>query len=313
MDEPRYRIGTVAKLTGLSTHVIRVWERRYHSLEPERGTHGARLYSDREVERLKRLKRAVDDGHPIGQVVELDDAALDKLAPALVRPAAPPTAADTTADDAAEGALLVELIDAVQRFDAARAEHLLDHAQASFSARTLVQRVLAPLLRRIGDAWASGKVCAASEHVATVLVRERAGALLRSFPREAGRETLVATTPAGELHEIGALLAAVTAAMQGAGVVYLGPNLPHDDIVLAASAAQADAVALSVVSLEVERATEEIRALASALPASIELLLGGARAATIAERVPRTLTLLPTLADLERWFARRRSSALLRA
>ena len=63
MVEPRYRIGAAARLSGLTTHTIRVWERRYGVLKPDRSQGGARLYTEQELEQLRTLKRAVDRGH----------------------------------------------------------------------------------------------------------------------------------------------------------------------------------------------------------------------------------------------------------
>jgi DNA-binding transcriptional MerR regulator/methylmalonyl-CoA mutase cobalamin-binding subunit len=303
MDEPRYRIGTVARLVGLSTHAIRVWERRYGSLSPSRSTGGARLYSDADVLRLRLLKGAVDRGHPIGQIVGLGDAELSRLAGELL-----PVSREHTPADVAQGESLVrDILAAVREFDAARAERLLDRAQVGLSARDLVRDVFGPLLVAVGDAWAEGKICAASEHVASVLVRERAGRLLRSFPRDHAASTLLVTTPEGELHELGALLAAVTAAMHGAGVVYLGPNLPATEIAGAAAGARADAVALSVIALDPARAAEQIRLLHGLLPSATEIVVGGGRARALSELGSVPAVLLKSLDEFERWVLARQA------
>jgi DNA-binding transcriptional MerR regulator len=300
MADARYRIGTAARLTGLSTHAIRVWERRYGALSPDRSQGGARLYSEEEVARLRLLKRAVDRGHPIGQIVALDALELERLAGAQspLEPASPRT---TTGEP-----LLDELLDAVHRFDSLRAEQLLERARARHSARTLLREVLSPLLRRVGDAWAGGKICVASEHVATALVRDYAGALLRQFPRDPEAETLVITTPAGELHEIGALLASATAAMQGFGALYLGPNLPAPEIARAALGSQSRLVALSIVDLDTELAAKEISALSRLLPRDVDIVLGGARARAVAASLDFRARVLDDLDEFERFLSTRR-------
>lgn len=300
MADARYRIGTAARLSGLSTHAIRVWERRYGALSPDRSQGGARLYSEEEVERLRLLKRAVDRGHPIGQIVALDAPELERLAGALLSPK-PPEPQPTTGEP-----LLDELLEAVQRFDSLRAEQLLERARARHSARTLLREVLSPLLQRVGDAWAGGKLCVASEHVATALVRDYAGALLRQFPRDPEAETLVITTPAGELHEIGALLASATAAMQGFGVIYLGPNLPASEIARAVEGSQSRIVALSVVDLRADRAVTEITALSELLPRDVRIVLGGARARAIASALDFRVRVLDDLDGFERFLSARR-------
>lgn len=293
MAEPRYRIGAVARLSGLSTHVIRVWERRYGVLKPNRSGGGARLYSAEEVERLRLLKRAVDRGHAIGQLADLDQAELERLGGASLAPS-----------PAAE--LVDEFYEAVLHFDAHRARQLLDRAALLFSARSLVLEVLSPLLVRIGSAWAAGRLCVASEHIASTLVRDRAGSILRGLSRAGESEMVLVTTPAGELHELGAILAAATAAMQGCAVLYLGPNLPASEIALAARESAATVVALSVVALEQSVAAKEIRSLLENLPKRVDIVLGGPFADSLAEVLGARVAAPGGLADFERWLAARR-------
>ncbi len=77
-DEPRYRIGAVCRLTGLSQHVLRVWEKRYAVVNPERGANQRRLYRESDVNRLSLLKALVDRGQAIGSVADLDTAELER-------------------------------------------------------------------------------------------------------------------------------------------------------------------------------------------------------------------------------------------
>ena len=80
VDEPRYRIGAVCRLTGISQHVLRVWEKRYGAVRPERSETHRRLYRDSDVNRLSLLKLLVDRGQAIGSIAGLDDEALERRA-----------------------------------------------------------------------------------------------------------------------------------------------------------------------------------------------------------------------------------------
>ena len=64
-------IKVVAKKTGLSPHLIRVWERRYGAVTPERSDTQRRMYSEREIERLKVLQMLTEAGHSIGNIATL--------------------------------------------------------------------------------------------------------------------------------------------------------------------------------------------------------------------------------------------------
>jgi len=75
---PRYRIGAVCRLTGISQHVLRVWEKRYAVVKPERSETDRRLYKESDVTRLSLLKALVDRGQAIGSIANLDNVELER-------------------------------------------------------------------------------------------------------------------------------------------------------------------------------------------------------------------------------------------
>ena len=80
MPESTYSLGAVARITGLSPHVLRSWERRYGAVSPSRTPGGTRRYADADVARLKLLAAAVRAGHSIGTLSSLSDEELEELA-----------------------------------------------------------------------------------------------------------------------------------------------------------------------------------------------------------------------------------------
>ena len=77
--DPRHPIKVVARRTGLTPDVLRVWEKRYRAVSPTRLDTGRRLYSDADVERLLLLRRATLAGRRIGQVAKMPNAELEPL------------------------------------------------------------------------------------------------------------------------------------------------------------------------------------------------------------------------------------------
>ncbi|RTZ41493.1 MerR family transcriptional regulator [Candidimonas sp. SYP-B2681] len=80
-----YRSGVAARLAGLSTETLRVWERRYNLSDTERSARGQRLYSAEQVRRLGLLKQLVDQGHAISTLASLPDEQLQQLIAAPVK------------------------------------------------------------------------------------------------------------------------------------------------------------------------------------------------------------------------------------
>jgi DNA-binding transcriptional MerR regulator/methylmalonyl-CoA mutase cobalamin-binding subunit len=294
-DIPRHRIGAVARLTGISTHALRVWERRYGSVKPGRSEGGDRLYTDGDVHRLRVIKRLLELGHGIGDVAALSLEELEKLL----------SLHDESKAEPEPGRDIVErYIAQIQRLDLACAEQTLAGAALTFSPRAFIDVVLVPLLREIGSRWQQGELHVAHEHAASAMVRSQLGAMLRLFAPDSGAPCAVATTPAGELHEFGALMAAVVAAMSGWRSIYLGPNLPVSELVRAAQTSSADAVLLSCVGSDASAAASFIAELDEALPARTAIVVGGDLAQSITS-LPRGVVRVAHLAELESWLVGR--------
>lgn len=302
-DPPRHPIGVVTARTGLSRHVLRAWEKRYGVVDPDRSEGGHRLYSDVEVHRLRLLHDLTEGGRRIGQIAHLSTAELAELHREDRLEAVDAAAAV----DGGEGAASIReaALGAVGRFDSVALETILRRAALQLPAASLVDDVLVPTLREVGDAWERGELSPAQEHLATAVVVRTLHWMIDQYDPEADAEVFLAGTPAGEKHELGALLAAVTAAAEGWKVIHLGPDLPADELVVAVREMGARILALSIVGREQTAGAPdleaELRALGERLPGEVELVVGGAGAASWSEVLATTgATLYASYGELRR-------------
>jgi methanogenic corrinoid protein MtbC1/transposase-like protein len=286
---PRYPVRLVALRTGLTPHLLRAWERRYQVVTPSRTEGGQRLYSDLDIERLRLLRRLTDRGHAIGRIADLP---FDELS-RLDREAAGAEAgtAGTAQSDGARASVDEALL-AARRFDAPELQATLERAAVTHGVPVFLEEVVSTLVDRIGHGWAEGSVTVAQEHLATAVVRRVLGWLLGVFELHgAARQAVVArrlvvATPPGQIHEIGALLAAVSAAAEGWSATYLGPDLPTRDLVKAAEQTRADAVALSIVfASDQHDPLSAVRDVRAGLRDGVPLIVGGAAATAIRPRL----------------------------
>ena len=278
-DRPRHPMGVVVQRTGLTSHAIRAWERRYGAVEPARTDGGQRLYTDAQVLRLRLLKRATEGGRSISNVAGLDS---EELAALIGDDARAGNGSEGRADRAA---LLEACMAAAERLDAQALREELMRAVVSLSAPVFVTQVVGPLMARVGELWEEGAMRPAQEHVVSTAVRQVLDWLLGRYEASADAPLMVAGTPEGELHEFGAMLAAVVAADAGWRVLYLGPSLPAAEISAAAEQSGASVVAVSVVDGEEEdedRAGRELVRLRELLPEGVLLVVGGRRSAAVA-------------------------------
>ena len=274
MPEAHQAIKVVASRTGLSPHVIRVWEKRYNAVTPERTGTKRRLYSDEQVERLSLLRDVTRAGHSIGHVAKLPTEKLREIAKdARTTNGLPPS---STAKGSAVTSHLDECVAAVKSLDARALEETLKRGATELGVQGLLQRVVAPLAQTLGDLWRDGTLTAAHEHFATAVVRVFLGQAARPFAGADQSPVLVVATPAGQLHELGALLVGATASNLGWHVTYLGASLPAPEIAGAARQSRARAVALSLVYPEDDpKLAGELTSIRQSLPQEVPLLVGG--------------------------------------
>jgi len=274
-SEPRHPIRVVSQRTGLSSPVLRAWERRYGAVTPSRSDGGQRLYSDADIRRLQLLATAVDGGRTIGLIADLDAKKLQELidedreTPVQLQGAA-------IAPDVERVRRALEL---VQDMRTEEFEHFLMRSAVELRPHELIEGVMVPLLQEVGRAWQSGRMHPSTEHVASIAVR-RFLEWMSSANRVGDDAPLALTgTPAGQRHEFGALLAGVVAAYAGWRVRFLGPDLPGPELAHAVETLGASMLALSAVHPRLDsRGVDDLLKLRRALPDSVTVVIGGAGA-----------------------------------
>jgi DNA-binding transcriptional MerR regulator len=273
-EEAPYSVAAVVKATGLSAHVLRAWERRYGAIAPTRTAGGSRRYSEADVRRLQRLHRAVEAGHAIGSIAGLSDAALDELL-------------DRVAPE--REAPIEELLGAIERLDANAAERMVGTWFAALGPRAFASDIALPALDEIGRRWERGTFSIAAEHLASALLRSVLGPAVRTSHLSPARP-IVFATPSGERHELGLLVAALCAAARGADPVYLGVDLPADEIAEAARRMDAGVVVLGITMPPDGGVRACVEAIRRALPAGVALWVGGSQSARLGD-VPDAITI----------------------
>jgi MerR family transcriptional regulator, light-induced transcriptional regulator len=263
-------IAAVERDTGLSKDTLRVWERRYGFPMPVRDTYGERAYPLDQVEKLRVVKRLLDNGHRPGRIVALDIEELQSIGESLS--AAPQRIA------AADKTELREYIALIKSHDVDGLRRLLGQALLRMGLGGFVCDVIAPLNTTVGDAWMRGQIEVFEEHMYTESVNIILRGAIASAPNssiEASPRVLLTTFPQ-EPHGMGLLMAEAMMSLEACCCVSLGTQTPIWDIVLAATAHRADIVALSFTASQnpnyVMNGLEELR---SKLSPQIQIWAGG--------------------------------------
>jgi len=281
--ELTYPLRAAARLTGLSPELLRAWERRHGVVKPSRTPGGTRRYSASDLDRLRLLKAAVDAGYRISEVASLDDDELHR------RSAVVETRSDRCLD---------EILQAVSQLQAAESQRLLSFHLSTLGPARFARQIAVPLVAEIGERWAAGRMTIAHEHMTSALLRSLLGSAFQPTAGSQMGPRVVLATPSGERHELGLLMAALTAQGAGANVLYLGTELPVEDMLGAVERADAAALALSLVTLGAAQAVHVIGALRGGLAASVRLWAGGSGAREL--ELPGSVEHIESLEELER-------------
>jgi len=289
---PGLPIAAVERDTGLSKDTLRVWERRYGFPQPIRDSNGERVYPSEQVDKLRLLKRLMDQGHRPGKIAERPIEHLQALAeagngrPATQSMVAPPD-------------------EALRPFLQMIVEHRVDDLRRELSLLTVkaglarfVTDVIAPLTALVGEAWARGGLAIFEEHLYTESVQGVLRNAITSIPHPGDSPRVLLTTVPQEPHGLGVLMAEAMFALEGARCVPLGVRTPVMEIVRGAESQRIDIVALSFSSVvSPYQVIESLKELRAQLPVATELWAGGS-SPVLRRRPPAGVRVLGRLDDV---------------
>jgi MerR family transcriptional regulator, light-induced transcriptional regulator len=226
-DLPLYNIGAVARMTGISIATLRAWERRYSFPQSKRTAGGHRLYSERDVIRLRWVKAQIDAGMQTAQAVH-NLAFQEREA----RTAASPRGASDEHAEAGDltAAFQQRLLEALKRQDLQAADQLLGEALAAIVPEALILHVIGPTLDALGYAWETGEISVAAEHLASNYLRQRLLLWILSSPPPRPTAPVVLACAPGEWHEGSLLILGALLRRRRWPIAYLGQAVPLPDL-----------------------------------------------------------------------------------
>ena len=262
-DPGLLRIGELSRRLGVSDHALRAWERRYGLLRPIRTSGGFRLYSEADLERVRRMQAHLARGLSTAEAAR---AAMEPV----------PAEEDLIHRGTGEDADMVSrarqaLARALDDLDEPAAHAVIDRVLSALTIETALREVLLPYLRSLGDRWEEGTVSIAQEHFASNVIRGRLAGIGRGWGLGHGPRALLACVP-GERHDIALLAFGIVLNRQGWQVHFFGADTPIDDLLRLVRHRATDLIVL--VSSVPERLAEQAEDLAL-LAAVAPLALGG--------------------------------------
>ena len=284
----RFHIRDLEKFSGVKAHTIRVWERRYGLLAPDRTATNIRTYSIDELKTILNVSYLNQHGHKISRIAAMSPAQREKL----VR--------ETVLDERSPDGILNSMILATLSFDGSMFERLCADHERDHGFRSLVEGVFIALLQRIGILWQSSAICPAHEHFVSNLIRQRLVVATAQQPTPNGSGALhVLYLPEDEIHELGLLYLNYLLRSLSRRTLYLGQSVPRADLAQVAHVHSGELVFISVFVVQPapDRVQDYINTVRMELPEQrcSFLFVGNALRQVAAENIPYGMRLEPEL------------------
>lgn len=219
----KFSISHLEQLTGVPIHTIRIWERRYHALTPDRSEGNTRIYSDDHLKRLLDIVSLVQSGIKISNACSFTQQQIHQFLQVELN--------KTAEIDVKHEFYIAQLVKYGLSFNELEFSSLLQNCFEHYSIEKSYQQIIYPVLQRIGLLWRKDEVCPAQEHFVTNLVRQKLMVAIEQIPLVSlKKSTWLLCLPEDEEHDIPLLFANYLLRKNGFNVIYLGEKVPINSI-----------------------------------------------------------------------------------
>ncbi len=217
-----YKIHDLERLSGIKAHTIRIWEKRYGLIMPSRTPTNRRYYSSEQLIRLLNISTLLSNGFKISAIAALSDAEFTQH---IVRLHHQP------AGDAVCAAYISKLAEGMLGYNEQIIEDTFSSAIKELGFFATIVNVVYPFLTKTGLLWRTEKALPIQEHFASCIIRRKIISSLDTLPLPLNPEkTFVLFLPPEEWHETGLLITNYLLRSRGYRTIYLGQNVPYEDI-----------------------------------------------------------------------------------
>jgi len=241
-SEPLYNIGVVSRMTLITMATLRAWERRYDFPEASRTVGGHRLYSERDILRLRWVKYRIDEGMQTAQAINALRHQEQTGQPILteeVLAGGYPLGIDgqvirekfgREAGRPFYSSIRERILNALVNRNTQSADEILGEALAVLPPETLILEVIRPVMAEIGSLWEQGKIGIAPEHFATNYLRHRMLMWMVTGPPARSQQPVILACAPDEWHEGSLLIMGALLRRRLWPIIYLGQAVPLPDL-----------------------------------------------------------------------------------
>lgn len=215
-----YSIAQAERLTGIKAHTLRIWERRYDFLSPERTETNIRYFTDDQLRKLINVSILVNNNFRISKIAEMSDERIHEIVNEIL-----------STEDPEKEEIIKSLVLSMIDLDEDVFNNIFNRLILRNGLLHTVTQIIYPFLAQVGVLWGTNKVLPAQEHFTSNLIRQKIISATESLPSApANAPSIVFFLLEDESHEIGLLLGSFVAKDMGWKTYYLGQNVPSDNM-----------------------------------------------------------------------------------
>lgn len=216
----RYSINDLQKITGIKAHTIRVWEKRFNVVCPQRTNTNIRYYDENNLKKLLNISTLNKHGFKISEIVKMDYSGIcDKILEV--------SSASNNYESHLNN-LVISMLD----LDEQKFENVLTSSIIKLGFEKTITQIIYPFLDKVGILWQTGTIIPAQEHFISNLIRQKLILAIDGHQNsaDADSKTFLLFLPENELHELGLLFYSYLIKKAGHKVIYLGQWVPLSDV-----------------------------------------------------------------------------------
>ncbi len=215
-----FSIRDLENISGIKAHTIRIWEKRYNLLSPERSKTNIRYYSHQNLQKLLNIVLLNNNNYKISKISEMNDELINITARDL--------ALNTTINDDAINSLKLSMF----KFDKVSFNTTYNKLLDKKNFREIFNEVFIPFLEHLGLLWQTETILPVHEHFISNLITQKIQINTDElkYTKISSDNVFILFLPANEIHELGLLYLNYELVLRGHRTIYLGQNLPLNNL-----------------------------------------------------------------------------------
>lgn len=282
-----FTIKDLENLSGIKAHTIRIWEQRYQFLKPSRTGTNIRYYSCDELKKLLNIALLNKYGFKISHIDKMREEELREKIMSL------------TGAEALQERIVNELVQSMIDLDIEKLEETLDRYISAKGIERAITQIIFPFLEKIGVLWITNHINPGQEHLVTNIIRQK---LIVGIDQVKSSlkvdKTILLFLPEGEHHEMGLLFLHYLLKSRGVNVIYLGANVPLNDVEYVIKLKQPDYLFSHLTSVTHKFNFDKFLAAITKKNEDVPLIISGQIAQAYQKKIPSAVKLKKSFSEV---------------